>query len=239
MMSNKYSIFKFKKFSLQQVNAAMKIGTDGILLGAWMNLNNKTKLLDIGTGTGVIALMQAQKSSSIKIDAIEIDAKACIDAKANFINSPWKNRLTLYNCNLENYSTPIKYDVIVSNPPFFENSLKANSQERTLARHNSSLHYTDIFNFCVKNLNENGSLNLILPKEQQEKCILKAEKIGLALIRKCNVFPNATKQQHRTLFEFSFTKRKLKEETITIELDKRHHYTNEYKELTKDFYIIF
>ncbi|MDG2369181.1 MAG: methyltransferase [Flavobacteriales bacterium] len=238
-MSNKYSCFKFKKFSIQQTNAAMKIGTDGILLGAWAEVKHSKLLLDIGTGTGVIALMQAQKNKETTIDALEIDINACIDAKFNFEKSPWKNRITLHQCSLEKFNKKIKYDTIISNPPFYESSLVANTQSRTVARHTSTLHYNHIIEFCKSSLSSSGNLSLILPVTQGNKCIIKAQKSGLYLKRKCNVFSKKSKLQHRLLLEFSFKNQTPEENNLIIENEKRHDYTDHYKELTKDFYIIF
>ena len=238
-MSKTYKKFHFKQFSLQQNRAAMKIGTDGILLGAWINIINAKNALDIGTGTGVIAIMQAQKNSALIIDAVEIESNACIDAKKNFENSPWSDRLILHSSSLRNFEPKKTYDCIVSNPPFFNNSLNAANNNRTLARHADSLHYEDILAFSVTNLNKNGTLSMILPTLEALQCIIKAKENGFYLSRKCNVFPNPLKDQHRTLLEFTKNKCKTIEKNIIIETDKRHDYTNEYKSLTKNFYIIF
>ena len=238
-MSNKYSCFKFKKFSIQQTNAAMKIGTDGILLGAWADVEESKILLDIGTGTGVIALMQAQKNNQTIIDAVEIDTNACIDAKFNFEKSPWGNRITLHKCSLEEFNKNIKYDTIISNPPFYESSLAANSQSRTVARHTATLHYNHILEHCKSSLSKSGNLCLILPVDQGNSCIIKAQKNGFYLKRKCNVFSKKSKPQHRLLLEFSLINQTPEESNLIIENEKRHDYTEQYKELTKDFYIIF
>ena len=238
-MSDKYSCFRFKQFHLQQSNAAMKIGTDGILLGAWANVSSAKRALDIGTGTGVIALMQAQKNSTINIDAIEVDSGACIDAEQNFTRSPWKNRLHLFHSALENFNPTCKYDTIISNPPFFENSLISKSKKRTLARHSASLHYSEVLSFAKNQLTPKGNICLILPYSEEEKCIKTATDLGFYMNRKCNVFPKKHKNQHRTLFEFSLFANNLTHQTLIIENEKRHDYTNDYKSLTKDFYIIF
>ena len=129
-----YNIFKFKQFSIEQNNAAMKIGTDGILLGAWTDVNKAKQILDIGCGTGVIGIMQAQKNCEAIVDLIEIDKSACIDAKTNINNCPWHNRINIFEGALDKYNTKKRYDVIISNPPFFNNSLKAENSSRTLAK---------------------------------------------------------------------------------------------------------
>ena len=124
-MSKDYKDFKFKQFSIQHKNAAMKIGTDGILLGAWANVNNASNVLDVGTGTGIIAIMQAQKNNSLNIDAIEIDASACIDAKHNINRCPWSENIKLHHLSLADFQSKKLYDCIISNPPFFFDSKSA------------------------------------------------------------------------------------------------------------------
>ncbi len=238
-MNKLYKEFLFKQFAMQQNNAAMKIGTDGILLGAWANVNNTSSAIDIGTGTGIIALMLAQKNSSLTIDAIESDKAACIDAQTNFLSSPWLNRLNLYNEAIQEYNPKKKYDCIISNPPFFEKSLKSVTNSRSLARHTNSLHYKDLLEFSKNNLSDNGSLSIILPVEQAFKCTTIADKYSLYLNRRCNVFPKPNKKQHRTLLELSKRNNELTENDLIIETENRHNYTHDYINLTKDFYIIF
>ena len=165
-------VFKFKQFSIRQDNTAMKIGTDGTLLGAWVNVENANNILDVGTGTGVIALMTAQRNLEAKVTAIEINQDAIVDATYNIDNSPWTERVKLENSSLQEFITIEKYDVIVSNPPFFENSLRSNSKNRNNARHTDSLHYTDILKFSQDHLKEKGIIALILPIENAELCIL-------------------------------------------------------------------
>ena len=234
-----YNKFKFKQFSIEQNNAAMKIGTDGILLGAWTNVNKAKQILDIGCGTGVIGIMQAQKNCEAIIDLVEIDKSACIDANINISNCPWHNRINIFEGALEKYNTKKRYDVIISNPPFFNNSLKAENSSRTLARHSISLNYKQIILFSNKNLNNNGNLSLILPHNQADECISFSNKNNLFLSRICNVKAKETKDAHRILLEFSKKEKNLIKDTIIIETQLRHNYTNQYKKLTNNFYTIF
>ena len=237
-MNKEYKKFQFKQFNLQQNNAAMKIGTDGILLGAWSNVKNAKTALDIGTGTGVIAIMQAQKNSSLQIDAVEIEQSACLDAIYNFKQSPWSDQLKLHHLSLSEFCPNNKYDCIISNPPFFINSMKTLDLKRNIARHTNSLNYNDILEFSNNHITKKGTLSLILPEEQAANCILKATKNSLFLRKKCNVFPNPIKKQHRVLLEFSRTKKEILESNLIIETINRHEYTEEYKNLTKDFCIM-
>lgn len=218
----------------------MKVGTDGVLLGAWADCENSKSILDVGTGTGLIALMLAQRSNA-QIDAIEIDQNACEQAADNVDKSLWKDRIHVINQSLQDYKkqTDKKYDLIVSNPPYFQNSLYAPDQNRTNARHNSSLEYDDILESASGLLSENGTLNLILPYLEGTMFILKASEKGFYCVRQTNVLPNPGKQPKRLLLEFKREKKPLVEQEIIIELNKRHEYSEAYKNLTKDFYLAF
>ena len=239
MKNKKYPPFQFKQFSIQQNSAAMKIGTDGILLGAWVKANNKKHGLDIGTGTGVIAIMQCQKNDTINMDAIDISKNAIADAEINFKNCPWKNRLSLGHKDLNKFQPIKKYDFIVSNPPYFKDSLKPENSERTKARHSASLDLIDIFNFCKTYLSKKGTLNLILPHDQANSCKIIAKQFNFHTSRECLVYPKPNKNPHRVLFEFQEENVPFQAEEIIIEDNGRHQYSKYYKKLTRDFYTIF
>ena len=217
----------------------MKIGTDGILLGAWVNCQNCTYILDIGTGTGVIALMMAQRNENASIDAIEIDENSIKDASMNFNNSTWTNRLNLIHHDVTSFRTAKNYDLIVCNPPFFNNSLKPNDNSRALARHNDKLNITEIAKFSTQKISDKGRVCLILPISSLDEVKLIFAKFQLELIRICFVKPKPHKQPHRILLEFGKQKQSLQKETITIENEGRHNYTEDYKNLTREFYTIF
>ncbi len=232
-------VFRFKQFNIRQDNTAMKIGTDGTLLGAWVDVEQAKNILDIGTGTGVIGLMTAQRNSDAKITAIEINEDAMVDASFNIVESPWSDRVSLIHTSLQDYKPKIKFEVIVSNPPFFEKSLKSNSDNRNNARHTDSLHYTDILKFAQSHLQTDGVLALILPVENAEKCIEIANDFGLHLKRKCWVKPVPHKPAHRIVFELTNTKQEnVAENELIVETGKRHDYTADYIALTNAFYII-
>jgi tRNA1Val (adenine37-N6)-methyltransferase len=237
-MANNY--FKFKQFTIFQDRCAMKVGTDGVLLGAWADCENAKTILDIGTGTGLIALMLAQRSLA-HIDAIEIDQSASEQASENVTKSPWESRISVLNISLQQFTEQIdkKYDLIVSNPPFFQNSLYAPDQNRTNARHNASLEYEDILDASLKLLSNNGMLSLILPYLEGTMFIVKAAGKGLYCVRQTNVLPNPGKTPKRLLLEFTKIKKPLVEQEIIIELNKRHEYSDAYKNLTRDFYLKF
>ena len=237
--NKKYQPFLFKKFSIEQNNAAMKIGTDGILLGAWVNCINKRNGLDIGCGTGVIAIMMCQKNPNIKMTAIEISKEAVKDAIINFENCKWNNNLNLKNQDFKDYKPTYKYDLIVSNPPFYQDGYKSNNPTKSLAKHEGELNFSSIIEFSNKNLTEKGTLNLIIPFKNGEKCKSIAKKQNLHLSRECVIYPKANKSATRVLLEFSKVNIDTKNEELIIENDKRHDYTTDYKNLTRDFYTIF
>ena len=239
MNKKNYKPFKFKEFIIHQNNAAMKIGTDGILLGAWADLSDKKKGIDIGSGTGVISIMLCQRNEILEIDSIEVSEKAVLDAKKNIKNCKWNERINLIHKDLRLFSTENKYDLIISNPPYFQKSLKPKDLGRLKARHEVSLNYKDVLNFSEKHLLKKGTINLILPIDQKQEVIEYAGKFGLYINKECIVFPKPNKNPHRLLIELSKTKKILESQSLIIENDGRHNYTDNYKKLTREFYTIF
>ena len=239
MNKKNYKPFEFKEFTIHQNNAAMKIGTDGILLGAWADLSDKKKGIDIGSGTGVISIMLCQRNEILEIDSIEVSERAVVDAKKNIKNCEWNKRIKLKHADLKLFSTENKYDLIISNPPYFKKSLKPKDLDRLKARHEESLNYKDVLNFSEKHLLKNGTINLILPVDQKQEVIEYAEKFGLYISKECIVFPKPNKNPHRLLIELSKTKKTLESQSLIIENDGRHNYTDNYKKLTREFYTIF
>lgn len=230
-------IFRFKQFSVKNDKSAMKVGTDGVLLGAWTEIGTAQKILDVGTGTGLIALMLAQRSTA-NIDAVEIDEIAAQEAMLNFENSPWTDRLSLEVCDFIDYSRICdkKFDLIVSNPPYFENSMKNPDNRRTQARHTETLTYEGLIEGIKKLLSENGRVALITPSDVEQKINNLIEDNSLFLIKKTYVCPVEGGDIKRIMWEFSKIYAELKINTIAIEKE-RHVYTKEYIELTKDFYL--
>lgn len=216
----------------------MKVGTDGVLLGAWVQLSNEKKILDVGTGTGLIALMMAQRCDAF-IDALEIDQKAAAQALKNINGSPWHSRIDIHHTSLQNFNKKNNYDLMISNPPYFSNSLKNPDKTKSKARHTESLNMDDLLIAGDKLLNRKGKLAVILPVNEGKKFIQKAEERKFHCIRKTNVKPKPGKNTIRCLMEFSKINMPLTEDSITIENNKRHDYTNEYINLTKEFYLNF
>ncbi len=235
------SYFQFKQFRIIQERSAMKVGVDGVLLGAWAVTSGANRMLDIGTGTGLIALMLAQKNASAQIDAIEIDRDACEEAAFNVQQSDWSDRIKLYCQSFQEFAakTENKYDLIVSNPPFFSNGVKAPSETRAQARHADALPLDVLISGAAKLLNENGRIALVLPVEQLQGLENLAKINGFFLFRLCRVKPNPVKPDFRILVELANEPVACQEENLMIEFEKHHDYTPEYRELTKDFYLKF
>lgn len=232
--------FVFKQFKINQAKCAMKVGTDAVLLGAWVNHPSAKTALDIGTGTGIIAIMLAQKVGA-KIDAIDIDENAFVQANENIMMCSWKDRINLHHISLQQFANEnsSRYDLIVSNPPYFVDSSKANEESRTNARHTDQLPYIDLLNGVLKLLNPTGKFYVILPKKESELFCELADENKLFLTKRTKVITRTDKEEKRLLMRFEFTPKTLSEDSLTIEEDERHSYTNEYKELTKEYYLNF
>ncbi|MBD2316172.1 tRNA1(Val) (adenine(37)-N6)-methyltransferase [Phormidium tenue] len=234
------SCFYFKQFAIAQDKCAMKVGTDGILLGAWARLPENAQILDIGTGTGLLALMLAQRSqsSSTFIDAVEIDHDAYQQAKENIESSPWRDRINIDHASIQDWAIACsqQYDLIISNPPFFENAFKPSQNSRNLARHSDSLSQTDILQIASQLLKPNGHLAVIYPTDLANNFLAKAQSFNLFCDRQVHVKPTPQSPVKRMLLELSPTKYPTQTMTITIE-ERKHLYTQDYIALVKDFYL--
>ena len=231
--------FDFKAFSILQEKSAMKVGTDGVLLGAWTSIkHNPYSILDIGTGTGLIALQLAQRSNAEIIDAIEIEDNAYEEAVENFEQSNWSDRLFCYHASLAEFVDEIddEYDLIISNPPFYTDDYKSDNLERNKARFTKSLSFEELIDSVNKLLAKDGVFSVIIPFKEEKNFIKLAKEYKLYPNRICNIKGNSTSKIKRSLIEFTFKKREIKKSLLTIETS-RHHYTKEYTSLVKDFYL--
>ena len=228
-------MFRFKQFQIKQDQTAMKVGTDGVLIGAWTDTPKNGKALDIGTGTGLISIMLAQRSD-LDIDAIEIDESAFEQAKDNISNSPWPQKINLHNISLQDYTVEHKYKLIVSNPPFFTNSHKTPSENRNLARHNDSLSFDELLQKTSNMLHNEGHASFIIPFQEEQNFIETASKHRLYPNRITRVKGNTDSPIKRSMIEFSFNHDRVNYDELIIEIS-RHNYTLEYIELTKEFYL--
>lgn len=231
--------FHFKEFSIQQDQCAMKVGTDGVLLGAWVKVADDTEsILDIGTGTGLIALQMAQRTGAETIDALEIENKAFEQAVENFENSPWADRLYCYHTSLQEFEEEIEeqYDLIVSNPPYFNDTFKELDQERALARHTHHLSYNDLLSATNQLLSLDGSCAFIIPFKEESDFILLASSENLFPLRITRVKGHEQSDIKRSLVQLSRQPNKVIPDELIIETS-RHVYTDEYIALVKDFYL--
>ena len=237
-MPNHY--FQFKQFTVWHDKCAMKVGTDGVLIGTWATVfpEDKNSVIDIGTGTGLIAMIIAQRNGNAIIDAIDIDENACEQAIDNINKSPFKDRINVIHKPFTDYSTEKKYDLIISNPPFFKNSLKCPDEKRSMARHNDSLPLKLLIEHAITMLSENGRIALILPVQLSEELDFIIATHRLFVVRRTNIISVEGLQPKRFLIEIS-TKNITEREainTITLET-KEHKRTGQYNKLTKDFYL--
>ena len=233
-MSNDY--FQFKQFKIEQDQCAMKVGTDGVLLGAWTDVEDSKDILDIGAGTGLISLMLAQRAPEALITGLEIDTTAANQATSNIQNSPFNDRIELINADIKSHNLNSKYDLIVCNPPFFSTGTKSPSETRNTARHDDYLSYALLLSKSASLLNKSGKLSVVIPLESLNDFQVLAKQNDLYLKRRCDVFPNHSKPSKRVLLEYICTKTEVKEEKLILE-EQRHNYTEEAKKLFKDFYL--
>lgn len=236
-------VFKFKQFVVEQGQTAMKVGTDGCLLGAWANHSSPNRILDIGTGTGVVALMLAQRFSEAVIQAVELEAAASKQARSNFEESPWKDRILLEHSSIQDFASREQFDLIVSNPPFFPEGdfSLAEGEARQMARSTGSLSYSELLAAAARLLAPQGRFQLILPANLQEGFSQLAKEVGLFAEQICWIQPLPDRQANRVLLSYSFNEKKTEEQQLIIRLSsqQKHHHSAEYVELLKDFLIIF
>jgi len=232
-MSNPY--FRFKQFTVYHDLCAMKVGTDGVLLGAWSDCKQAKTILDIGTGSGLIALMLAQRSEA-RIYAIDIDENACKQAKINFDNSRFSARLTVGKAAFQHWDTPLKFDLLVSNPPYFSDSLKSPDSGRNFARHNDSLFFADLIEKSFSLMNPGGKLDVIIPFDGFEVFQSLALENQLFLCRKTLVSSLPHKPPKRVLLEYSNEETNYREDLLLIEKSPKV-FSEEYIALTEDFYL--
>lgn len=231
--------FQFKEFSVIQDKCAMKVGTDGVLLGAWAKIDPEVEsILDIGTGSGLIALQMAQRSDAELIDALEIETNAFEQAVENFENSDWSNRLFCYHASLQEFREEIdeKYDLIISNPPYFNDSFKALKEDRTKARHTDSLNFHELLSASAILLAQKGSCAFIIPYKEEENFIQIARNNGLYPSRITRVRGHSKSALKRSLLQLGSKDIRPIINELTIELE-RHVYTGPYIDIVKDFYL--
>ena len=228
------STFYFKEFKINQKVASMKVGTDAMVLGALIDSKQKQKGLDIGTGTGVLSLMVAQKNKYLAIDAIDIDKDNISIAKENFENSKFENTFETINKDFLNFKSSIKYDLIFSNPPYFENGLLNEEERKSKSRHEQSLPLIQLFDKTVQLLADNGDFWVILPSSNSDKWISYAQSIKLYL-HELYLIEGKEGFLSRVVCKFNLSLGDISQKTLSIR-DSKNNYTEEYKALTLDFH---
>ncbi len=236
------NLFTFKQFVVKHQDSTMKVGTDAVLLGSYLDFQYSKNILDVGTGCGVIALIAAQKSQAnqANITAIDIHKPSVEEANYNFKQSPWRNRLTAVPSSFQDFSTlnPEKFDLIISNPPFFDHSLKSPSKNKSLAKHNDHLFFDEFAKAAAICLQPHGKVAVILPAKESELFMSEMTKVNYQVVQECVIYPKPSKPYNRKIMVFQQTctnHPQHKDELIIRNED--NGYTDAYKILTQPSYV--
>ena len=231
--------FKFKQFEIDQSGCSMKVGTDGVLLGAWVDTKGAKDILDIGTGTGMIAIMLAQREKEANVDAVEIDGTACQTAQKNMQNSPFAERLSCVEDSIQDFSktTRKEYDLIVCNPPFFTGGTLSAQSDRNNVRHTIKLPSGDLLGAVRRLLKKEGKFCVVLPLIEGLRFKEMAHTYNFHCTKVTEVKPKQDKSVERLLLQFEKNKKEEVTDELVIQFEKRNHYTEGYIALTKDFYL--
>ena len=233
-------MFKFKQFAINQDRCAMKIGTDAVLLGAWCPIDNNPKsILDIGAGTGVLALMLAQRTNADQIDALEIDEEAYEQCVENFEASAWADKLFCYHAGLDEFvdEPEDEYDLIISNPPFYSEDFKTENEQRDLARFQDAMPFEDLIEAADLLLSENGLFAVVIPYKEEERFIDLCAEYELYPVKATRVKGSHKTPIIRSLLAFKrYELSVLTADELVVEIN-RHEYTDDYINLTQDFYL--
>jgi tRNA1Val (adenine37-N6)-methyltransferase len=234
----KNPVFRFKQFTIAQDNCVMKVNTDGVLLGAWATIGKARRMLDIGTGTGVLALMLAQKNSEASVDAIDIDDAAVMQAGQNFAGSIWHQRMMAYNLPLQEFFPGMKYDVIISNPPYFIDDLKAADERKNIARHTTALSYEELLGGIKRLLAPKGTAFIVLPFFNLAAFEYIANQNGLFFQKVTEVIAVAGRTPYLALIELKDKEDTKRTDSLTIQ-QENGEYTEQYITTTREFYLKF
>lgn len=231
--------FQFKQFSIAQDKCSMKVGTDGVLLGAWANVEGAKRILDIGAGTGLIAVMLGQRNAEAEIHAVEIDDLAFVQAQENMQNAPWANRLSVFHQSIQDFSTipTAPYDLIVSNPPFFSGGTFSFNQDRNSVRHTVKLPHGDMLRAVQKLLAKDGKFCVILPFVEGLRFQELAASFHFYCTRVTEVLPRANKSVERLLMQFELESSAPQWDQLVIQHEGQNEWTEAYQDLTRAFYL--
>jgi tRNA1Val (adenine37-N6)-methyltransferase len=230
--------FRFKQFTVEDQKSTLRVGTDAVLLGAWVNVSESKKILEIGTGCGLISLMAAQRSDA-SIVAIDTDLPSILQAAENFSASPWSDRLVAVHDSIQNFSrtTSLTFDHIITNPPFFRNSLKSPDPQVTAAKHDDGRFLEELLACLERIMTRDGMLSLILPDDEARKFVRKAQEHGIPVSRKLGIRPKVDKPVNRQLLEFSHQRSSDNPPDELIIRRADNSYTDEYKAFTDSYYL--
>lgn len=229
------STFQFKQFDIVQKDNAMKVGTDSMVLGSFINAHGKRRGLDIGAGTGVLSLMVAQTNSEITMDAVELDALSAKECELNFSNSNWLDRLKAYHVDFLNFETEHKYDLIISNPPFYQSTLVNEDSRKANARHEKSLPMREFILKARRLMTDNGEFWFIVPAEDQYIWKKACTSANLHMVEKITINGKVGGEAKRVIYVFGNQRCILEEFSFSVR-NKANEYTEEYKDLTKEFH---
>ncbi len=229
--------FQFKQFLIRQDKTAMKVGTDAVLLGAWAGTGWLLNILDVGTGTGLIALMVAQRFPGALIDAVEIDPESVQQARENVGSSQWRDRIHVIEADFLQWEPDRLYDLIVCNPPFFKDSLKSPVAEKNLIRHDDHLPLTDLIRRSSELLSPGGGLSIVIPMDRLPEAARAAFETGLNLNRILRVKGTVKAPVKRVLIHLGKNYLPVEMNEVAIETEERGFYTETYRELTSEFYL--
>lgn len=232
-------VFRFKQFAVQQDRCAMKVSTDGVLFGAWVEPGGARRVLDIGTGTGLLALISAQRNPAARIDAVELDTAAAEQAAENVEASPWHDRIRVHAMDVRRMHTTEPFDLIVCNPPYYSGYSTSPDPKLGLAKHSGELEFPDLLDVVARLLAPEGRFACIIPMNREKALQQEADRIGLHVFRRCSVRYVAHRPAKRLLLELARGTRPLREEELTVEATGPFDYTPEYRALIADLMLNF
>jgi tRNA1Val (adenine37-N6)-methyltransferase len=231
--------FRFKQFTIQQDRCAMKVSTDGVLFGAWVQHAGAARMLDIGTGTGVLALIAAQRAASARVDAVEIDDQAAQQAAENALASPWADRVTVHRMDVRRMHSSEPFDLILCNPPYYEGYSTAADERVGVAKHSDELRFPELIDAVERLLAPAGRLAVIIPLNREADLLQEAARIGLAPLRRCTVRYVPHRPAKRVMLELDRSGRAVQEEQLTLEATGPFDYSPEYRALISDLMLNF